>query len=78
MLRGEEVVTLSVEAPPPQSNEERRMNTGMGGPGIGRAAGRGVPVGGMMGVAVCRISFLTRLHSFSSKKSHHSRFSKLT
>lgn len=45
ILRGDEVVDLTVEGPPPA--DEARMVKAAGivpGPGIGRAAGRGMPV----------------------------------
>mmetsp|Transcript_7866 Transcript_7866/g.22366 ORF Transcript_7866/g.22366 Transcript_7866/m.22366 type:complete len:206 (-) Transcript_7866:320-937(-) len=40
LLRGEMVVSLSVEGPPPPDNAGKEMPTG---PGIGKAAGRGLP-----------------------------------
>lgn len=40
LVRGESVVSLSVEGPPPPDNEGKEMP---GGPGIGKAAGRGLP-----------------------------------
>ena len=40
LLRGEMVVSLSVEGPPPPEDDLRAV---VGGPGMGRAAGRGLP-----------------------------------
>ena len=42
LLRGETVVSMQIEAPPPQKHH--RGQAGMGGPGQARSAGRGMPV----------------------------------
>jgi small nuclear ribonucleoprotein B and B' len=50
ILRGENIISLSVEGPPPVTPEEHRLRTSavaaqmMAGPGIGRPAGRGLPM----------------------------------
>ncbi|KAI8824520.1 uncharacterized protein EV422DRAFT_323745 [Fimicolochytrium jonesii] len=45
ILRGEMIVSMSVEAPPPVSDEQKaRSAAAMSGPGIARPAGRGLPM----------------------------------
>jgi len=48
VLRGDSVVSMTIEGPPPPEEGERLAP---GGPGIGRAAGRGLPVAPMGGGA---------------------------
>lgn len=47
LLRGENVVSMTIEGPPPPEDDDRK---GPGGPGKGAAAGRGMPAPGV-GVA---------------------------
>ncbi|EEH52206.1 uncharacterized protein MICPUCDRAFT_53542 [Micromonas pusilla CCMP1545] len=43
LLRGEEVVSLTVEGPPPQEDKRAQAQQAPPGVGIGKAAGRGMP-----------------------------------
>jgi len=44
LLRGEEVVTVAVEAPPPNEGAVQRAQVAPKGPGAGQPAGRGMPM----------------------------------
>lgn len=46
ILRGDSVVSLSIEGPAPAEGDEKLTP---GGPGVGRAVGRGLPVAPMAG-----------------------------
>eukprot|EP00466_Bigelowiella_natans_P008251 jgi/Bigna1/55324/estExt_Genewise1Plus.C_560014 len=47
LLRGENVISMSAEAPP--APKPKSASAGPGGPGMGRAAGRGIPSSAMAG-----------------------------
>lgn len=49
ILRGDCVVSLSIEGPPPPEEDDKLTP---GGPGVARAAGRGLPVAPMAGAPV--------------------------
>ncbi|KAJ3103022.1 hypothetical protein HDU97_010460 [Phlyctochytrium planicorne] len=54
ILRGENIVSLSVEGPPPVTADEKKG--GSGGVGVGRPAGRGLPLATPTGTAPMGLS----------------------
>ncbi|EGF83840.1 hypothetical protein BATDEDRAFT_8283, partial [Batrachochytrium dendrobatidis JAM81] len=44
ILRGETIISLSVEAPPPTAEDPKKSSAALGGPGVARGAGRGLPI----------------------------------
>ncbi len=49
ILRGDSVVSLTIEGPPPPDDDEKLV---AGGPGVGRAVGRGLPTAPLAGAPV--------------------------
>ncbi len=49
ILRGDCVVSMTIEGPPPPEEDEKLTP---GGPGLGRAAGRGLPVAPLSGAPI--------------------------
>jgi len=49
ILRGDTVVSMTIEGPPPPENDEKLTP---GGPGVAKAVGRGLPVAPLVGAPV--------------------------
>ena len=43
LLRGDDVISLTIEGPPPADSSRVKGQAAPAGPGMGRAAGRGLP-----------------------------------
>ncbi len=43
LLRGDEVISICIEGPPPADTIRPAKSAAQAGPGVGRAAGRGLP-----------------------------------
>jgi small nuclear ribonucleoprotein B and B' len=43
LLRGDEVISICIEGPPPADTVRPAKSAAQAGPGVGRAAGRGLP-----------------------------------
>ncbi|SAM06060.1 hypothetical protein [Absidia glauca] len=57
ILRGETIVSISIDGPPPPSADDARSRMAMmGGPGMGRPAGRGLPAAPPPGVPMPGLS----------------------